>query len=100
MPDQVRRDDVVAIEHETSDRLANVVVTVVPLALLGVAIWLAWGGTLHWQDLVVLAISYIAHRRRHHGRLPPPVHAPQLQDAAGRCGRCSPSWAPPRSRDR
>jgi stearoyl-CoA desaturase (delta-9 desaturase) len=48
-----------ALEHETVDRLANVVVTVVPAALLGVAIWLAWGGTLHWQDLVVLAVSYL-----------------------------------------
>ncbi len=51
--------DVVAVEHETLDRLANIVLTVVPLALLGVAIWLAWGGTLHWQDLVVLAVSYV-----------------------------------------
>ena len=29
-----------------------------PLALLGFAGWLAWGGALHWQDLVVLAITY------------------------------------------
>ena len=28
-----------------------------PLAL-AVAGWLAWGGTLHWHDLVVLAITY------------------------------------------
>ena len=49
----------VPLEHEAVDRLANAVVTVVPLALLGVAIWLAWGGALHWQDLVVLAISYL-----------------------------------------
>jgi stearoyl-CoA desaturase (Delta-9 desaturase) len=48
-----------AIEHETADRLANTVVTVVPAVLLGVAIWLAWGGSLHWQDLVVLAVSYL-----------------------------------------
>src|SRR5579859_8008255 len=51
--------DTVAIEHESVDRLANTVVTVVPVALLGVAIWLAWGGALHWQDLVVLALSYL-----------------------------------------
>jgi stearoyl-CoA desaturase (delta-9 desaturase) len=51
--------DTLALEHETVDRLANVVVTVVPVALLGLAIWLAWGGTLHWQDLVVLAVSYL-----------------------------------------
>ena len=56
---QQTSDDVVVIEHETLDRLANIVVTVAPPALLGVAIWLAWGGTLHWQDLVVLLVSYI-----------------------------------------
>lgn len=39
--------------------VANVVVTVVPVLLLGLAVWLAWGGTLHWSDLVVLAISYV-----------------------------------------
>lgn len=52
-------DDAQTIEHETVDRLANVVVTVVPVALLGFAIWRAWGGALHWQDLAVLAISYL-----------------------------------------
>ena len=52
------RDDVLAIEHETLDRLANAIVTIVPIALLGLAVWLAWGGTLHWQDLVVLAAVY------------------------------------------
>jgi stearoyl-CoA desaturase (Delta-9 desaturase) len=52
-------EDMVVGEHETIDRIANVVVTVVPLALLGWASWLAWGGTLVWQDLVVLAITYV-----------------------------------------
>jgi stearoyl-CoA desaturase (delta-9 desaturase) len=52
-------DDAQTIEHETVDRLANVVVTVVPIALLGFAIWRAWGGALHWQDLAVLAVSYL-----------------------------------------
>ncbi len=50
--------DAVVIEHETMTRLANLVVTVVPLALVGFAGWLAWGGALHWQDLVVLGITY------------------------------------------
>ncbi len=59
MSEELAHDDTLAIEHEGVDRLANVVVTVVPVALLGFAIWLAWGGTLHWQDLVVLAISYL-----------------------------------------
>lgn len=51
-------NEAVAIEHETLTRLANLIVTVVPLALLGFAGWLAWGGALHWQDLAVLAITY------------------------------------------
>ena len=59
MSEKPARDDTLALEHESVDRLANVVVTVVPVALLGFAIWLAWGGTLHWQDLVVLAVSYL-----------------------------------------
>lgn len=46
-------------EHATVDRVANVVVTVVPLALLGLAMWLAWGGALRWSDLVVLAVCYV-----------------------------------------
>ena len=62
MSQQPVSGDTDVIEHEAVDRLANIVVTVVtvvPVALLGLVIWLAWGGTLHWQDLVVLAISYI-----------------------------------------
>jgi stearoyl-CoA desaturase (Delta-9 desaturase) len=47
------------IEHQTLDRLINALVAVLPLALLGWAMWLAWGGVLVWQDLVVLAITYI-----------------------------------------
>lgn len=54
-----RPGDSIAIEHQTVDRLANLVVTVVPLALLGFAIFLAWGNALHWPDLVVLATSYV-----------------------------------------
>ncbi len=40
-------------------RTANVIATVVPAALVGVAAWLAWGGALHWPDLVVLAVTYL-----------------------------------------
>jgi stearoyl-CoA desaturase (delta-9 desaturase) len=52
-------EESVALQNAVVDRLANVVVTVVPLGLLGVGVWLAWGGVLHWQDLVVLAVSYL-----------------------------------------
>ncbi|MGO9248873.1 MAG: acyl-CoA desaturase [Solirubrobacteraceae bacterium] len=47
-----------APEHATVDRVANLVVTILPLALLGVAMWQLWGGALRWPDLVVLAVTY------------------------------------------
>jgi stearoyl-CoA desaturase (delta-9 desaturase) len=53
-----RAAEMVPIEHETRERLVRTGVIGMPLAALGVAGWLAWGGTLHWQDLVVLAIAY------------------------------------------
>jgi stearoyl-CoA desaturase (delta-9 desaturase) len=59
MSDLSAGDDTLAVEHDTVDRFANLVVVVVPVALLGLAIWLAWGGTLIWQDLVVLAVCYL-----------------------------------------
>ena len=46
-------------DHETVDLVANVFVTAAPVLLLGLAIRLAWGGALHWQDLVVLAVTYL-----------------------------------------
>ena len=52
------RDDVVAIEHETFGRAANAFVTFVPMVMLGVGVWLAWGGALRWQDLVVMGVGY------------------------------------------
>ena len=50
--------ETVAIEHETIDRVVRTLAFGVPPAALVVAGWLAWDGTLHWQDLVVLAITY------------------------------------------
>ena len=48
----------VPIEHETLDRIVRTLVFGVPPVALAVAGWLAWGGTLHWHDLVVLIITY------------------------------------------
>jgi stearoyl-CoA desaturase (delta-9 desaturase) len=48
-----------ALTVDTVDRVANVVVTVVPVGLLAYGAWLAWGGALHWPDLVVMAITYL-----------------------------------------
>src|SRR5881396_592048 len=41
------------------DRVANIAVTVVPFLLLAFAVHEAWGGALHWQDLLVFAIVYV-----------------------------------------
>ncbi|HEX8744030.1 MAG TPA: acyl-CoA desaturase [Thermoleophilaceae bacterium] len=50
--------ETVPVEHETRERIVRVGVIGFPLAGLGVAAWLAWGGVLRWHDLVVLAIVY------------------------------------------
>ena len=51
-------DDVVAFDQPTLGRVANTFVTFAPIALLGVAVWRAWGGALQPHDLVVMAIGY------------------------------------------
>jgi stearoyl-CoA desaturase (delta-9 desaturase) len=50
--------EMVPIEHETLDRIVRTIVFGVPPVALAVAGWLAWGGTLHWHDLLVLGITY------------------------------------------
>jgi stearoyl-CoA desaturase (delta-9 desaturase) len=41
------------------DRFANLAVTVVPLALIAVAIWQSWGGLLLWQDILIFFATLI-----------------------------------------
>ena len=82
----VRTPEMVPIAHESSARVARTLFFGVPPVALVAAGWMAWGGSLHWHDLVVFAITYVAHRARHHGRLPPAVHPPQLQDEPRRPG--------------
>jgi stearoyl-CoA desaturase (delta-9 desaturase) len=50
--------EMVPIEHETRERIVRAAVIAVPLAALGSAGWLAWGGALQWRDLLVLVIVY------------------------------------------
>ena len=50
--------ETVPIKHEGVERGMRTLVFAVPPAALIVEGWLAWGGALHWQDLVVLAIMY------------------------------------------
>src|ERR1700737_1637896 len=52
-------EEMIPIEHETSDRVVRTMVFAVPPAALALAGWLAWGGALHWQDLLVLAVTYV-----------------------------------------
>ena len=50
--------EMVPIEHERTERVVRTVVFLAPPTALVVGGWLAWGGALHWHDLVVLAIFY------------------------------------------
>jgi stearoyl-CoA desaturase (delta-9 desaturase) len=47
------------VAHPIVDRVATGVMTVVPALALAWGVVAAWGGSLHWQDLVVFAISYL-----------------------------------------
>ena len=71
-----------------------------PFLALGVVCWqrgtACCTGTTSWSSLIM----YVLTGARDHGRLPPPLHPPLLQDQAARARRCSRSWARPRSRAR
>jgi stearoyl-CoA desaturase (delta-9 desaturase) len=48
----------IPIEHETFERVLRIVVFGAPPAALALVGWWSWSAMLHWQDLVVLAITY------------------------------------------
>jgi stearoyl-CoA desaturase (delta-9 desaturase) len=50
--------EVIAIDNEASERVVRTIIVGVPMLGLAFGAWLAWGGALHWQDLVVLAVTY------------------------------------------
>ena len=50
--------EVVPIQHESRERVVRAAITGLPFGALGVGAWLTWGGALHWQDMLVLAITY------------------------------------------
>jgi len=52
--------DVEPVLHETRDRIITGTVTVVPFLCLFVVAWQAWSSLLHWQDLLIFAIFYVA----------------------------------------
>jgi stearoyl-CoA desaturase (Delta-9 desaturase) len=57
-PAEPHAADTIPIDNETSERVVRTMVVGIPAAALVLAGWLAWGGVLRWQDLLVLAITY------------------------------------------
>jgi stearoyl-CoA desaturase (delta-9 desaturase) len=53
-------DDIEPVLHETRDRIITGTVTVVPFLMLGVVAWQLWNDLLHWHDIFVFAIMYLA----------------------------------------
>ena len=52
--------DVEPVQNETADRIITGVVTAVPFLALGVVCWQTWSDTLHWSDLAVFTVMYVA----------------------------------------
>ena len=52
--------DVQPVLNETRDRIITGIVTVAPFLALGVACWQMWANLLHWHDVLVFAIMYVA----------------------------------------
>jgi hypothetical protein len=50
--------EMVPIDHEISELVVRTMVFALPPAAVVVGGWLAWGGALHWQDLLVIATMY------------------------------------------
>ena len=46
--------------HETRDRIITGVVTVLPFLALAAVCWQAWADLLHWSDVAVFVVMYIA----------------------------------------
>ena len=80
-----RRRDVRPVTMPLVDRVASAVVTAVPPIMVVIGMWLGWmGNLLQWQDLLILALSYMVIGHGHHGRLSPAADPPQLQVPPGR----------------
>jgi stearoyl-CoA desaturase (Delta-9 desaturase) len=59
MASQASPADVEPVDHETLDRTFTALVTALPIAGLGVAVWHAWDGLLRVSDLLVFVIVYL-----------------------------------------
>ena len=53
-------DEIEPVLHETLDRVMTGMVTGLPFVALGIVCWQAWADLLHWSDLAVFAIMYLA----------------------------------------
>jgi len=51
--------DVQPTAHEALDRTLTGLVTALPAAALGIAVWQSWAGLLHWSDVGVFMIMYL-----------------------------------------
>ena len=58
MKSDVLAADVQPVQHETMDRIATGLVTIIPVLGVGVVAWQSLKGGLHWYGLVVFAILY------------------------------------------
>jgi stearoyl-CoA desaturase (Delta-9 desaturase) len=56
----VQGKDVEPALHETRDRAITAVVTAAPILALGFVAWQLWEEALHWRDLVIFAVLYLA----------------------------------------
>jgi len=48
------------VQHETADRLITGTLTVLPILLLFVAGWQVWSDLLHWRDIAIFVVFYVA----------------------------------------
>jgi stearoyl-CoA desaturase (Delta-9 desaturase) len=55
-----RPDDIQPVANEGLDRAITALITAIPFLMLGLAGWQVWEQLLHWSDLVVFAIVYLA----------------------------------------
>jgi stearoyl-CoA desaturase (Delta-9 desaturase) len=55
-----RPDDVEPVLNETRDRIFTGTATAAPVLALGFVVWQVWGDWLHWSDVIVFAIMYLA----------------------------------------
>jgi stearoyl-CoA desaturase (Delta-9 desaturase) len=55
-----RPDDVEPVLNETRDRIFTGTATAVPVLALGFVVWQVWGDWLHWSDVIVFGIMYLA----------------------------------------